>query len=381
MCHLPIEIVHLPIWNCRGNYEVYIYNVKTKKQITFSHSTKSIIVWFLSTYIIFGPVLNAMRAFSFRPLLIFGDTDFSAFLIVVRLNTILSYFVFMFLTYLVFYRFYPAKKIKLAIGMIIALIVPIILRFFVDQRLSLWLFDDTNYFRDITFTNYFADNTYFAVYYIPSGILYYFYRRNKSLQEARLEAEKQRAIAELTHLRSQINPHFLFNSLNNIYSLAYEKSDKILGAIEGLSQLLRYALYEKSEFVSFKKEWDHVLQLISIEKLRLLNPVDFKFEISEEVYDVMIPPVILLPLFENVFKHGDVQNAEHPPYFKANVEDDTLVIQIENKLSAMPQKDGQKGIGLDNIQKRILYAYGQDDPLKIEIKGDTFIITIMLPVL
>lgn len=354
--------------------------MKTSQKISFNHSYKSLFIWFLCTYLIFGPILSLLRDFTFTGNVIESLSEYSLHDILVKINSLMSFFLFMCLSYLVFYRYFPRKKLRLFVGMVLVLFLPIVLRFFIDQKLLFWLFGETNYLIDTSFKFYFSDNTYFAVYYIPSGILYYFYKRNQALQVTQLEAERLRSEAEMTHLRSQINPHFLFNSLNNIYSLAYEKSDKILGAIEGLSGVLRYALYEKSEFVTFNKEWEKVLQLIQIEQMRLLNPVDFNIQLEDDISYIMIPPVILLPIIENVFKHGDVQDKNNPPLIEAYSKNSNLIIRIKNKVSNSIQKDGQHGIGIENIKKRLNHSYGNDASFEVVEKEDTFIAQMSIPI-
>ncbi len=314
---------------------------------------------------------------SFLP---FDPEDFTIRFIVLKLNFMLVMFLFMYLFYLSFYYFYPRKKLRLAVSLIIALVTPVFVRYFLDQILHFWLFGTTNYNTDRTFHFFYIDNLYFGVHYIAPGILYYFFRRNEVLQQARLEDAKLQSQAAISHLRSQVNPHFLFNSLNNIYSLAYDKSDKILGAIEGLSELLRYALYEKSEFVKFKTEWTNIVQLIKIENMRLLQPVQFDIDISDEVLNVSVPPVIFLPLIENVFKHGDVQDANHPPSIKAVIKDKGLYFRIQNKISDAVQKDNQSGIGLDNIKKRLDHIYENEASFEVLEKDNTFIAQLIIPI-
>ncbi len=344
---------------------------------SFEHSWKNLLMWFFCTYIIFGPILDFMRSLEV-PSSDFGDS--SLFSILFIANSMFCFFLFLLFAYLAFYTFFDRNKFLLIVSLFATLIIPIAFRFLIDQKVAFWAFGVTNYFPHTTFKYYYSDNTYFAIYYIPSGILYYFYRRIIALQEAKLEEEKLRNEAEIAHLRSQINPHFLFNSLNNIYSLAYDKSDKILGAIEGLSELLRYALYEKSEKVPFKKEWNKILQLIKIEHLRLGNPVEFKIELAEGLDNITIPPVILLPLIENVFKHGDVQTEKNPPQIKAWIENDKFNFKMTNKLSSMNQKDNQHGIGLINIKKRLEHIYDQQASFVVQEKDDIFISQISIPI-
>ena len=286
----------------------------------------------------------------------------------------------MFFAYLAFYKFY-AKNIFYLIGaLLLSLFLPILLRFFLEQKVYLWLFEVTNYNLGTTFSYYYVDNTYFATYYIPSGILYYFYKRNTALQQSKIQAEKASVEAELTHLRSQINPHFLFNSLNNIYALANEKSDRILPALENLSELLRYALYEKSKTVSFSKEWEKIQRLNALEQLRLENPVNIQLDIDPKVDNVAIPPLILLPIIENVYKHGKL-NGDGIFKIKAYILDSHFLFRVENTISPYSQKNSTNGIGLENIQKRLLYLYGTTGTITFIQQNQLFITEIKIPIL
>lgn len=345
--------------------------------VQFPHDYKSLVTWFLGTYLVFGFLLKFLRSFSFEVSNIFKEP---VHLMVFGSNSVLSFFLFLFLTYLAFFFYYPQSKIKLGLGLLVALLLPIALRFLIDQKVAFWLFNESNYRPDISFFNYYRDNTYFAVYYIPSGILYYFYQRNKALQSARLHAEKAKVEAELLQLRSQLNPHFLFNSLNNIYSLAYDKSDNILPALEGLSEVLRYALYENRETVSFGKEWGKTLKLIELEKLRLYESVGFIINIDAAVHDVQIPPLILLPLIENMFKHGDLNDQESPGEISAYMDKGNFIFSTWNKIAFHKQKDKNRGIGVINIEKRLVHLFGEDANLKVSEKDTIFNVILSIPI-
>lgn len=344
---------------------------------SFDHSYRSLFTWSFGTYLIFGPLLSFMRDATLH-IQTLSHLSPIAFLFI--FSSAICFFLFLYLAYMSFYLFYDRGRLIIVTGIGVSLILPIGIRFFLDQIFSAWLFGKTNYTPETSFSYYFADNTYYAVYYIPSGILYYFYRRTLAMQAARLEVETLRNEVEMAHLRSQINPHFLFNSLNNIYALAYDKSDKILGAIEGLSGLLRYALYEKSEKVALHKEWDQVQNLICIEQLRLEHPAAFDVDVPEDVMHIAIPPVVLLPLVENIFKHGEVHDPTSPPSIQLWREADYLKVQVKNKKSTTKQRDENSGIGLINIKKRLTYIYGEKAILEYATIEDIFTVNITLPI-
>src|SRR4029078_3784733 len=122
-------------------------------------------------------------------------------------------------------------------------------------------------------------------------------------QAARAEADK--ANAELSFLKAQVNSHFLFNTLNNIYSLAITKNENVADAVMKLSNIMRYVTDDANEdFVSLEKELDSISNYVSLQRLRLGNKATINFIIEGDIHDKQIAPLILMPFVENTFKHG-----------------------------------------------------------------------------
>ena len=139
----------------------------------------------------------------------------------------------------------------------------------------------------------------------------YFNLRNKrSKDQELLQLRNQSLEAEKKFLKSQINPHFLFNTLNNLYSLAMIKSDKTADAIQQLSELLRYSIYEsENKLVALSKELDYIKHYIKLQTLKddsFESKINYKSTVTDG--DLYIPPMILLPIIENAFKHGNLTN-------------------------------------------------------------------------
>lgn len=169
---------------------------------------------------------------------------------------------------------------------------------------------------------------------------------------------------ELKYLRSQIQPHFFFNTLNNLYSLTIDKSDKAPDLILKLSDLMKYFLYETGkEFQTLENEISHIKDYIEIEKLRYDENLKVNFNINSKTKKVIVKPLILIPLVENAFKHG-ARNSKKNGYITIdlNATSNLLDFRIENSFEKPTKKIKAQigGIGLTNLKKRLDLNYGPD---------------------
>jgi len=183
--------------------------------------------------------------------------------------------------------------------------------------------------------------------------------RNEGIKQ---QLENQNLKTELAFLKSQINPHFLFNTLNNIYILAYKHSEQTAEAILKLSEMMRYMLYESSnDFVLVQKEIDIIRQLISLQQLRTKEPLCFEFQTMGSEEQNKIAPLILVSFVENIFKHGILNDCNDPAVVHIHVEDNNLTFDSRNKINRQA-KDNTTGIGLLNVKRRLelLYPGGYD---------------------
>jgi two-component system LytT family sensor kinase len=188
--------------------------------------------------------------------------------------------------------------------------------------------------------------------------------------KSRLENEK--LIAELAFLKSQINPHFLFNSLNNIYSLAYQKAEKTPEAILKLSEIMRYMLYESNvDKVALSDEIRYLQNYIELQKLRFKDHIHIKFEIIGDLFGLKITPLILISFVENAFKHGIATDIDVPISITLNLSQGKLFFQVVNKKSEM-NKDMTGGIGLSNVKRRLELLYKGQYNLNIDDKNDIY---------
>jgi hypothetical protein len=201
-------------------------------------------------------------------------------------------------------------------------------------------------------------------------------------EKIRKELENQKLRAELSFLKMQVNPHFLFNALNNIYSLAVmEKSNKTGNSILKLSELMRYVLYEKEDAenkVSLNKEIRHINSYIDLEKLRHPGDIYINFSMEGETDDKRIAPLLLFPLIENACKHGVLTDPQKPVNINLAVVDHHMNFSIENFTNSY-LKDEVGGIGLQNVRKRLDLLYGSKYSLNVNDSGGKFFVNLQLP--
>jgi hypothetical protein len=200
-------------------------------------------------------------------------------------------------------------------------------------------------------------------------------------KQQKIEAEQ--LSTELKFLRSQISPHFLFNVLTNLVSLARKKSDQMEPSLIMLSELMRYMLYDtQGKKVALGKEVSYLNNYIELQKLRFGNDVEIKYEVDPgiEKGDYTIEPMLLIPFVENAFKHG-VAHQGHPKIsISTSVKNDVLLFQVENQIDDQPNssKDENSGIGLANVKSRLDLLYKGEHNLKIKTENNLFHITLTL---
>lgn len=180
--------------------------------------------------------------------------------------------------------------------------------------------------------------------------------------------ENEKLIAELSFLKSQINPHFLFNSLNNIYSLSYHKSDKAPEAILKLSGIMRYMLQEsEDDKVQLKDEIAYLENYISLQQLRFKEPLAIDYKVNTESLELRIMPLLLISFLENAFKHGVVTNKDHPVRILVEVVNSRLHFKVSN-FKNKSNKDQTSGIGLENLKRRLELGYPDQYTLMVDDK-------------
>jgi hypothetical protein len=194
-----------------------------------------------------------------------------------------------------------------------------------------------------------------------------------------LQAQQDKVTAELQLLKAQVHPHFLFNTLNNIYSFSLENSPKTPGLILKLSSLLSYMLYDcKTAEVRLEKELEIMKNYIGLERERYGNNIDISWDVSGEVQDKFIAPLMMLPFIENAFKHGTSEQIEKCWLsIDIAVEGNKLKVKIANSKNENANHRSN-GIGIANVRKRLAFIYPGNHELKLSDEGPFFIVSLMI---
>ncbi|MBI9037134.1 MAG: histidine kinase [Bacteroidales bacterium] len=204
-------------------------------------------------------------------------------------------------------------------------------------------------------------------------------------QQVNRKLEKEKLEAELKFLKAQIHPHFLFNTLNNLYALTIDKSDLAPEVVIKLSDLLDYMLYEcNASKIALEKEIKLLQDYLELEKIRYGNDLKIDFQISGSVKGKMIAPLLLLPFLENSFKHG-LSSIIDNVWIRINlkISKNVLNLKIENsKSSKTNKKDGgfAEGIGLKNVRRRLDLIYPEKYELDINDEGNVFVIDLTIEI-
>lgn len=197
-------------------------------------------------------------------------------------------------------------------------------------------------------------------------------------QQKQEALEKEQAITELAYLKSQINPHFLFNTLNDIYALTYQQAEEAPEAVLKLSALLRYMLKESNDkFAWVGKEIEYLKNVIELFEIGQKGNAFIHLEIKGTIDQQQIAPLILINFVENAFKHGVINDPENPIQIMMFITTDHLDFRVSNKKNH-DQKDQTGGIGLTNVQRRLALIYPEKYQLQIIDENDTFTVTLKL---
>lgn len=200
------------------------------------------------------------------------------------------------------------------------------------------------------------------------------------LKERSDEIVAQKMQAELNLLKSQVQPHFLFNTLNNIYYEAYLEAPRTAALIERLSDIMRYFVDESpKQEVYLSAEIQFLENYIELEKIRLRHEIDFTF-IKTANSDLMVPPMLLMTFVENIFKHGiDKSSNNNLVRIVLSEKDKRLIFTTANKVPVAALTGDSRGFGLDNLRKRLVLLYQQDFELEISNDGQLYTASLNIP--
>lgn len=278
---------------------------------------------------------------------------------------------------------YLSKKrfLYFSLGFLGLLILFAVLRYFLDEVVFKLLTGINNYQGTaLDFQYYFFDNITFAIppilYSSVIFLIFRFIEAQNQIMQLKLDHKK----AELSFLKSQISPHFLFNTLNTFYSELIDAQPAVAKDIYKLSDLLRFVTYESSEeFIELKKEIAFIKDYIYFYEKRFENELSLEFELKGEVKNQTIASLVLMHFIENVFKHGVLTDKQDPAKIQIHIETNSIRISTRNKIQ-QSVKYMEAGIGVENLKKRLDTIYDQGYELHYAEEGDYFSANLSIPV-
>lgn len=346
-----------------------------KKNLSFSNQ-KSVfillgfwVIYILFDYITIG-LINLANGISFFEVI----TLFSSTMYIVQLITI---FIIYFFIAPYFLKNINWKSILSSI--VCSFTTFIVVRYLIEQIITDFLFHKVNYFEGTTISFYIYDNLHYGSFIVFSSLFLWMTLHSINTLKQNNIIEKEKKEAEINFLKSQINPHFLFNTLNNIYSLVSVNSSDSLKAIENLSAIMRFTTYETNkDKIEIEREIDYINQYLDLEQIRYGEKFYVKKEFLIDNSKKLIHPYIISPFIENALKHGVVKDKSHPIKINLATNSEFLEISVENKIN-QHQKDETPGIGLTNLKKRLDHYFGNNYTFKIKNDYETFHIYLKIP--
>ncbi|MBG8554102.1 sensor histidine kinase [Hymenobacter sp. BT594] len=195
------------------------------------------------------------------------------------------------------------------------------------------------------------------------------------------QLEKQAVEAELVNLKSQINPHFLFNTLNNIHTLVYKQAPAAPEAVMHLASLMRYMIYESNAAtVPLARELDYLQDYVSLQQLRYKNSPVVDLHIAGETAACSIAPLLFIHLLENAYKHSPARLEPGDLRVWVEIKEDCLTFRVQNPIAKKPARALEEpgGIGLPNVRKRLALLYPGQHTLDVHSTGNTFTVTLAI---
>ena len=285
--------------------------------------------------------------------------------------------------YVIFYwilpSFYSSKNRFQALGYTLALFVSAVLLYRITVPwinfilYNEWSMADTLHFKRLLYA--FGD----ILPAIALAASIKLFRGRIDQQKRELDLIREKLQAELNFLKAQTNPHFLFNTLNNIYGLAREKDENTAPAIMRLSRIMRFILFEcEKAVIPISMEIEMIEEYIELEKLRYHNPIDIQLNITLDNPSDEIPPLLLLPFVENAFKHGASENLDESyVHIFAELKTGELTYQVENNCQPR-EASSTKGIGLENVKRQLDLLFPNKHDLDISIQQEQFSVLLRL---
>lgn len=262
---------------------------------------------------------------------------------------------------------YPRPRwIRAILAVISAFTVTVLTRYLVEYHIHKSFLHFDNYFgRPFNLGFYIPNCLLYVQEYFLYGICFFFL-----VQSYRVRDEKRQA--ELAFLKSQTNPHFLFNTINDIYALTYQKSDEAPEALLKLSDMLRYSLYDgAADHGPLKRELDYLQDYLDLHRLGAKQKSFIQFNVEGDPGNLQIAPLLLVPFVENIIKHGVTDDSSRPAEIKVRIDRKTLYLDAVNEVKDQ-QKDRTGGIGLASVRRRLELLYPNRHRFVIRQENGTF---------
>ncbi len=285
--------------------------------------------------------------------------------------------------YLFFYWIWPkilkpGKYLMVIPGILIGVAYFIGGRYLIQEQLFPAVLGFGNYFIDYDFFFYVDDNFFRAFKMIMYSLAIFLFVEKVATDKKREQKATAQTEAELSFLRSQINPHFLFNMLNYLHTEAYIKDEKLAGSILQLSDLLRYSTQKSNKLgAKLEDEIYHLKNYIELYKKRFGEKCYVNYAQNGMPGHQRVEPLLFIPFVENAFKHGVYTKPESPIEINVDINNDKISFTCSNKI-IHSEKDRGSGIGLQNVQQRLKLLYPEKHNLAINEKGDTFRVNLTI---
>ena len=221
----------------------------------------------------------------------------------------------------------------------------------------------------------------FVVFGIPYifAIMLRVYTELQKNENLRRSVEKEKVQSELQFLKTQLNPHFLFNSLNTIYSLSVKKSPDTSEAIINLSELMRYMIYEADkDLVPLNKEIEYIKSYVALQRLRLADSENVFLKISGDDTGKIIPALLFISFIENAFKYGTDYDGKTNVKINLLIKEKSIHLYVVNKIGSHRAKSESSGVGLQNVKNRLNYLYPNSHELVIKDDGSIYEVNLIL---
>lgn len=232
------------------------------------------------------------------------------------------------------------------------------------------------------FTEAFISNLLINFVFFLFVLGYFFIGRLVDAERKKFEIREEKLKLELSMLRSQLNPHFLFNTLNNLFATARKNKDlQVADGIAMLSRLMRYVVYDgEGSTIELKKEVDYLNNYITLQKMRFQEDDDISvnFEVNGEVADQRIIPMLLIQFVENAFKHGISLNNASYINMNLQVVKDNIIFSVRNSLNPFQVQKDSSGVGLQNAKRRLAMLYPDRHQLATEKSADEYYVRLDL---